>query len=174
MRRFSSTAVVRMTLPGGRRLDAWVAESRLTRLIGLAGLRRLPPGTALDADLHWYPARLQLRALVGALHGDPELDPAGPRPVSVGDALATAGRMVAAEPWLERAPMCVRVTAAPLAGGRWVLTDPTGSLPLVRGVRCLPELVAITAAAPAVVAGEWSADGFLALTAWIEDRVVAL
>jgi len=47
MRRFSSTAVVRMTLPGGRRLDAWVADSRLTRLIGLAGLRRLPPGTAL-------------------------------------------------------------------------------------------------------------------------------
>ena len=47
MRRFSSTAVVRMTLPGGRRLDAWVAESRLTRLIGLAGLRRLPSGTAL-------------------------------------------------------------------------------------------------------------------------------
>ena len=47
MRRFSSTAVLRVTLPGGRRLDAWVAESRATRLIGLAGLRRLPAGAAL-------------------------------------------------------------------------------------------------------------------------------
>jgi len=47
MRRFASTAVVRVILPGGRRLQAWVAEPRLARLIGLAGLRRLPPGTAL-------------------------------------------------------------------------------------------------------------------------------
>ena len=47
MRRFSSTPVARVTLPGGRRLEAWVAEAPVTRLIGLAGVRRAEPGTAL-------------------------------------------------------------------------------------------------------------------------------
>ena len=47
MRRFSSTPVARVTLPGGRRLEAWVAEAPATRLIGLAGMRRPAPGTAL-------------------------------------------------------------------------------------------------------------------------------
>lgn len=47
MRRFASTPVASVTLPGGGRLDAWVAESPGTRLIGLAALGRLPPGTAL-------------------------------------------------------------------------------------------------------------------------------
>jgi hypothetical protein len=82
--------------------------------------------------------------------------------------------MIALEPWLERIPLCVEVSAAPLSGGRWVLTDRTGALALVPGCRAVPRLVALTAAQPAVVAGEWSADGFLPLTAWAEGRVVRL
>ena len=39
--------VARVTLPGGGRLDAWVAEPRAARLIGLAGLREMPPAAAL-------------------------------------------------------------------------------------------------------------------------------
>jgi hypothetical protein len=134
----------------------------------------LRPGTVLEADLHWFPARLQLRALVGAIHRDPQVDPVGPVPLPVDEALAAAGTMVASEPWLERAPMSVAVTAVPVAGGRWVVSDPTGSLPIVPGFDSVPELVAITAHAPAVVAGEWSPEGFLPLTAWTEDRVVSL
>lgn len=134
----------------------------------------LPPGTELVADLHWYPARLALRALVGAVQSDPMVDPTGPQPATVADALGGAGRMIAAEPWLERAPMCVRASAAPLPGGRWVLTDGTGAVGLVPRVRSVPELVAVTAREPAVVAGEWSADGFRPLTAWTEGRVVRL
>jgi hypothetical protein len=82
--------------------------------------------------------------------------------------------MIAAEPWLERAPLCVTGCAAPVAGGRWVLTDDTGSLPLALGFRRVPELAALTATDPVVVAGEWSADGFLPLTAWAEGRLVVL
>jgi hypothetical protein len=47
MRRFSSTPVIRVDLPVGPSLRAWVAEARRTRLAGLAGLRGLPPGAAL-------------------------------------------------------------------------------------------------------------------------------
>jgi hypothetical protein len=134
----------------------------------------LPPGTVLDADLHWYPARLTLRALVGTMHSDPRADPDGPEPGSIEASLAEAGRMIAAEPWLERAPLCVSGWAAPLSGERWVLTDTTGSVPLAQGFRRVPELAALTATHPVVVAGEWSVDGFLPLTAWTEGRVVVL
>ena len=47
MRRFSSTPVIRVDLPAGPSLRAWVAEARRTRLAGLARLRALPPGAAL-------------------------------------------------------------------------------------------------------------------------------
>jgi SWIM zinc finger len=134
----------------------------------------LPPGTAMQADLHWYPARLPLRAVIGTIHADPVPDPAGPAPATISDALATAGQMVVAEPWLERAPLCVRASAAPLAGGRWALTDDGGSIALSSTIRSLPELVALTARGPVVIAGEWSASGFLPLTAWTEGRAVPL
>jgi uncharacterized membrane protein (UPF0127 family) len=47
MRRFESTPSVRLQMPLGRWLEAWVAESFAVRLAGLACLRRLPPGRAL-------------------------------------------------------------------------------------------------------------------------------
>jgi hypothetical protein len=165
--------VVRRTWLHGTRSPRWALVLSFAAF-GESFADDLPPGTVLEADLHWFPARLQLRALVGAIHRDPQVDPVGPAALPVGEALAAAGTMVASEPWLERAPMCVAVTAVPVAGGRWVVSDPTGSLPLVPGCRSVPELAAITAHAPAVVAGEWSSDGFLPLTAWTEDRAVNL
>jgi uncharacterized protein len=47
MRRFESTPSVRLQMPRGGLLDAWVAESLAVRLLGLAWLRRLPAGGAL-------------------------------------------------------------------------------------------------------------------------------
>jgi uncharacterized protein len=47
MRRFESTPFVRLQSPGGRCLDAWVADSLVARLLGLAWLRDWPAGQAL-------------------------------------------------------------------------------------------------------------------------------
>jgi hypothetical protein len=47
MRRFESTLVVRLQTPSGRCLDAWVAESLVPRLAGLAFVAGLPDGRAL-------------------------------------------------------------------------------------------------------------------------------
>jgi hypothetical protein len=47
MRRFESTLSVRLRMPGGRCLDAWVAKSLAARLVGLAGLRHWPDSHAL-------------------------------------------------------------------------------------------------------------------------------
>ena len=52
--------------------------------------------------------------------------------LTLAEACAEIGFAVAAEPWLEHVPVSVR--AAPTIGdGRWVLTDATGSLPLLGG-----------------------------------------
>ena len=91
-------------------------------------------GTQVHADLFRYPGAIGLRVLVGPRHSAPE--PAGPvAGSSVAEACAQVGRALAAEPWLERYPLCV--LAAPTAyRARWVLTDSTGSLPLVEGRWC--------------------------------------
>jgi uncharacterized membrane protein (UPF0127 family) len=47
MRRFQSTPSVRLQMPSGQCLFAWVAESLAVRLLGLAWLRGLPAGRAL-------------------------------------------------------------------------------------------------------------------------------
>jgi uncharacterized membrane protein (UPF0127 family) len=47
MRRFESTPFLRLQMPGGRRLDAWLAESFAARLLGLAFAAGLPDGRAL-------------------------------------------------------------------------------------------------------------------------------
>src|SRR4029077_18092296 len=63
-------------------------------------------GTQVHADLVGYPGAVALRVLVGPRHSDPE--PA--RPLvgsSIPQACAQVGLPPAAEPWLERFPVCV-------------------------------------------------------------------
>ena len=87
-------------------------------------------GTQLHADVFRYPGAVALRVLVGPRHAEPQ---AAPLPVgsSVAEACAQVGRALAAEPWLERYPVCV-VAAPTRVARRWLLTDSTGSLPLRR------------------------------------------
>lgn len=131
-------------------------------------------GVAFDADVHWYPGGIALRALVGRLHTDPS--PAGepPAPMLIADGLAAAGWAIAREPWLERYPVCVRAVPAPIGNGRWVLADDTGSMPIASGVTRLAELVCASGGSPINVMGEWSTDGFLPLTMWVDGMAVVL
>ena len=133
-----------------------------------------PIGAAVHADVHWYPGGIALRALVGRQHSD--TDPDGPRPAAstIADALETCGWSIAAEPWLERFPMCINAVPAPVGGGRWVLADRTGSVPIVSPFSSLAELVCVSGATPITVMGEWSVDGFLPLTLWGPNGVVQL
>ena len=75
----------------------------------------LTVGTAVSADLHRYPGPA-LRALVGRRHGAP-IDPARPPAVTVAGACDEIGRMLAVEPWLDRAPVTVRAAPAPSGAG---------------------------------------------------------
>ena len=89
---------------------------------------------------------------------------------SITAACAQIGRALAAEPWLERYPICV--LAAPTRdAGRWLLTDSTGSLPLVEGA-AVATLLACTAGRPTPVMAEWTAAGLVPLTVHLADRAV--
>jgi hypothetical protein len=126
-------------------------------------------GTQVHADLFRYPGAVALRVLVGPRHSDPQ-PASGLRGSSIVEACAQIGRAVAAEPWLERYPLCVK--AAPTrADGRWLLTDATGSLPLVEGAS-VGTLLACSAGRPVVLTAEWTAAGLVPLTVHLADRAV--
>jgi hypothetical protein len=128
----------------------------------------LTVGTAVSADLHRYPGPA-LRALVGQRHSDP-IDRARPPAAAVAAACDEIGRMLAGEPWLDRVPVTVRAAPAP-SGSGWVLTDDTGSLPVVAGPS-LPTLLAVSAGEPVDVTVEWTPAGVSPLAVHLDDRSI--
>ena len=115
-------------------------------------------GTVVRADLHRYPGG-SLRALTGVRHAEalPVQRVAG---LTIADACTEVGDRVAVEPWIER--MAVTVTAAPtFAGGRWVLTDATGALPLLAGPIALGTVLAAGDGAPVTTTVEWTPRGLV-------------
>jgi hypothetical protein len=128
----------------------------------------LTVGTSLRADLHRYPGPA-LRALVGRRHGDP-IDPARPPACDVAAACDGLGRMLVGEPWLDRLPVTVHAAPAP-AGPGWVLTDDSGSLPLIAGPS-FSTLLAVSAGEPVDVTVEWTPAGVSPLTVHLGDRSI--
>jgi len=131
-------------------------------------------GSAFTADVHWYPGGIALRALVGRVHSEPVPSSSWLPGQSIAEAMSACGWALAAEPWLERYPMCVRVAPAPLGNGNWLVGDDTGSMVVAAGFTRMAELVCVSAGRPAVVMGEWSTEGFLPLTVESHGQVVVL
>lgn len=130
----------------------------------------LEVGSVVHADVYPYPGVLGLRGLIGRRHAD-AVPCARVSAVSVEAACAEVGRALAAEPWVERVPCCVK--AAPtMHDGRWVLTDSTGSVPLIADARCLHMVLACSAGEPLALTGEFTAAGVLPLTVHLVDRHV--
>ncbi len=126
-------------------------------------------GTLVRADLHRYPGG-SLRALAGERHGD-VLPLATFDGLTIAGACSAVGERVAVEPWIER--LAVTVTAAPaFDDGRWVLTDTTGSLPLVADPIGLGTVLAASDGMPATITVEWTPRGLVPLTVHLADRVL--
>lgn len=129
-------------------------------------------GSQVHADVFRYPGALGLRVLIGRQHSAPQ-----PAAEVVGSSIAAAcaevGAAVAAEPWIERYPVCV-VAAPARWGTRWVLTDDGGSLPLVEGATGVGALLACSEGRPVPVTAEWTPLGLVPLTAHLADRAIDL
>jgi SWIM zinc finger len=134
----------------------------------------LPPGTVLDADVHYYPGQPPLRAVLGARRG--QTRSAGEPEGAGASAAMLAGwaAALAADPWLAECPVLLRGTPVP-SGERWRLVDASGAaLPLTGQEQSLWVLLAISGGHPVTVAGEWSPAGLTALTAWHNGVAVPL
>ena len=126
-------------------------------------------GTVVHADLHRYPGG-SLRALAGRRYTDP-LPFHTPVALGVAEACDAIGSAVALEPWLERSPATVRVMPS-VSDGRWVVTDRSGSLPLLAADRALATLVAASAGSMIDVTIEWTPRGVQPLTVHLADRTL--
>ena len=129
-------------------------------------------GTALDADLCFYPENV--RVLIARRHAPaaPITSVAGALPVAA--AMREYAEALAADPWLERWPMVLAGVVPVKVGDRWCLTAGAGGVPVDPAAGPPWRLVAAGAGRPVTVAGEWTAAGLRPLSAWIGDRLVRL
>lgn len=134
----------------------------------------LDVGTSIRADLHRYPGPA-LRALAGRRHAEPVV--ARPPTQTVAEACDEIGRMIVAEPWLERVPTTVTAALA-RSGDRWLLTDHEASIPLLDSPRRmqagsgLATLLAVTGGRPAELTIEWTPHGVTPLSLHLPDRTI--
>lgn len=120
----------------------------------------LYPGLVFVADLHFYPARPALRALVGQTHDEsPEIPPRPPQLTDLAGARAAYAAALAQDPWLDLWPVAVRGWLVRTETS-WVLRDHSGA-----GVDVLGEdtelwsLYARCVGREVGVLGEWSPTG---------------
>jgi len=134
----------------------------------------LVPGTTVEADLHFYPGAMPLRALVGRRRSEPGPF-TGPAGGTVADALAGYAAALAADPWLLRWPVLI-AAAVPVPGEpTWHLVDDAAdALPLASRPEDLWRLLAVSGGHPIGVLGEWTGAALIPVAAFGADWVVAL
>ncbi|MBG0830995.1 SWIM zinc finger family protein [Planomonospora sp. ID67723] len=132
----------------------------------------LVTGTALDAELAFYPGTAPLRALVATRHAAaPAAPPPGSPPEAVLEEVAAA---LAGDPWTDSWPV-VLDAVTPMRNGSWLLGGPSGGLPLHPSAGTPWRLVAASGGHPLTVAAEWTPWGLRPLSTWDEEgRVVVL
>jgi hypothetical protein len=135
----------------------------------------LIPGTAVEAELCFYPGRLPLRALVAQRYGEPRRLDRLIGAATVAQALAGYAQALAAEPWLERWPFVLeRVVLARGERGRWSVVDRDGeALPVDPSAGDPWRLVAAGGGAPATLVGEWTTAGLRPLSLFTDRLVLA-
>jgi hypothetical protein len=134
----------------------------------------LPPGVALDAEVHFYPGQPALRALIGRRGGEPEPSAAPVPDGGVAALLDDWAAALARDPWLASWPALLSGIPVPDGAG-WQLADAAGqALPLRAAGDGIWPLVAVSGGQPVTVAGEWTPGGLRPLTVWHGDQAVPL
>ncbi len=130
----------------------------------------LSPGTAIDAELVYFPGSYPLRALVQRRHGPPT---AFERLPGFPDLMAATGAYAAALaqlPWIERFPLTLHQVIPARAGERWLLRDREDRIaPLASSFEQGWRLLALSGGRPLTLFGEWNGLSLLPLSVWSED-----
>jgi hypothetical protein len=139
----------------------------------------LPPaltvGTAIDADVAFYPGAVATRALLVTRHSEPQPVPSMPGHDLLDDALAEYGGALGRNPWLERWPMALTAVTPVRRGSRWLLRDATAAVvPVTADDGQLWRLAALSGGHPTGVFGEWDDGRLRPMSAFAGGRLVAL
>ncbi|MFD6896093.1 SWIM zinc finger family protein [Rhodococcus sp. NPDC060086] len=124
------------------------------------GTQRFPDaapmvGTAIDADLHFYPAAAPLRAQLGTQHGPPAQISSLPG-TDLDDALTDYADALAADPWTRSWPMLLDAVTPVRSDDGWYLVDEDGrALPLGGDDNDRWRLLAVAGGRSATVCGDW-------------------
>ncbi len=135
----------------------------------------LVPGTALLADLVFYPSNLPLRALVKTSHAAPVSLNELPATPDINVALGGYAAALAANPWIERFPLALQDVVLIHANGSRLICDSAGNgLPLTPRFKQDWHLLALSGGYPFTLFGEWDGSTFLPLSAWIDHQFCVL
>jgi hypothetical protein len=128
-------------------------------------------GTAIDADVCFYPGAAALRAVVATRHATPVRFPSPAPLTTVKQALERRADALAADPWLDAWPMLIHGVLVP--GATWHLIDADGdALPLRTRAGQPWHLVGAAGGRPAPIAGVWAHDGLQILSAYVDGELV--
>ncbi|MGC3953854.1 MAG: SWIM zinc finger family protein [Propionicimonas sp.] len=131
----------------------------------------LLPGMVVDADLHFYPGRPQVRAAVGERRAELELGDWRPDGGDVAAARRIWRDALTADPWLTEWPVALVGTLH--ARPSWTFRDGSGdTVPVIGGPNDLAQFLALAGPHPTLWFGEIGPDGFAPTSALIGDRLV--
>jgi len=163
-----------------QRVWLWGERSQRPALIlsyaapGQALDTRLLPGTALQADLVFFPSAFPLRALLKSAGAAERLDRL-PSHIGVARAAAVYGGALARNPWIESFPAAIdAVTPVRLDDAWWVRDAAGDGWPLAPDFTAAWSLLALSGGTPRPVFGEWDGEAFWPLSAWADGRLVLL
>ncbi len=163
-----------------RRVWLWGERSQRPALVlsyaapGQALDTRLVPGTALEAELVFFPSAFPLRAL---------LKPAGaaealgrlPSQTGIAGAAAAYGGALARSPWIENFPAAIDAATPVRLNGAWWVRDAAGDgWPLATDFTAAWSLLALSGGTTVPMFGEWDGESFWPLSVWAEGRLVML
>jgi hypothetical protein len=132
-------------------------------------------GSVADAELVFYPSNFPLRAQLRVQRGEPSILREPIACDSFAAALDFTARALAAQPWLERLPWCVRGCVPLRAGEKWFVRDQAEqSLPLAHNFSDGWTLTALSGGHALTIFGEWNGHAWLPLSAVADGRFVAL
>lgn len=161
-----------------QRIWLWGLESGRPGLVlnfahGTAPLdASLVTGTALDADLVFFPGATPLRALVKTRLSEPSVIETMPGYSTLLQANAACASNLTQNPWLERVPFPLKQVIPVTALERRFLIDiEERRLPISPKFEHFWQLLSLSGGHPMDLFAEWDGETLLPLTVWLPDRV---
>jgi hypothetical protein len=128
-------------------------------------------GTAVAAELAFYPSAFPLRALVKQRQDVLPASETLPGFPTIKAAIAQYSGALVADPWLERVPMQLQAVLFLQTTSGWIVQDTAGhSLPVATGFEHAWQILALSGGHPLTLFGEWNDQVLFPLSVWVNNQ----